>query len=108
MRLLSRSEEIILLAILKLGENAYGVQIRDQIFKDTGDTWSFGSIYMPLDKLTRKEFVSKIKGPPSPERGGKSKFYYKLTDEGIKALQEIQEAQKQMWSGIPDISKNIN
>ena len=54
MKLLSRSEEIILLTILKLGEEAYGVQIRDQIFKDTGDAWSFASIYTPLDKMTRK------------------------------------------------------
>ena len=103
MKLLSRSEEIILLVILKLGEQAYGVQIREQIYKDTGDAWSFASIYTPLDKLTRKEFVYKIKGNPSPERGGKSKFYYKVTDEGIKALKQIQEAQRQIWSGIPDI-----
>jgi len=104
MKLLSRSEEIILLTILKLGEEAYGVQIREQIFNDTGDTWSFASIYTPLDKMTRKEFVFKVKGDPSPERGGKSKFYYKVTEDGIKALQEIQEAQKQIWAGVPDIS----
>jgi len=103
MKLLSRAEEIILLTILKLGAKAYGVKIREQIFKDTGDTWSFASIYTPLDKLVRKEYAVKMKGDPSPERGGKSKYYYRVTDEGITALKDIQTAQNKIWSGIPDL-----
>lgn len=104
MRWISRYEEIILLTILKLGESAYGVSIRKQIHQDSGDLWSFASIYTPLDLLKRKGFVQKIKGEPSNERGGKSKYFYSLTDEGKKVLLEIKDTQKKFWLGIPEIS----
>ncbi|NOR14129.1 MAG: hypothetical protein GQ544_00330 [Candidatus Aminicenantes bacterium] len=104
MKLLSRAEEVILLTVLKLDDEAYGVNIREQILKDSGDLWSFASIYSPLDKLHRKGFVEKEKGTPLPERGGKSKYYYRLTKEGTLALLEIREAQEKFWSGIPKIA----
>lgn len=104
MKLLSRSEEIILLTILKLESNAYGVSIREQIFDDMGDRWSFASIYTPLDKLARKEYVRKIKGDPTAERGGKSKFFYEVTPEGKMALLEARKAHNQVWEGVPRIA----
>lgn len=104
MKMLSRAEEIILITILKLGENAYGVSIREQIFKDTGDYWSFGSIYTPLDKLVRKKYAKKEKGIPSPERGGKSKYFYRVTLEGKAALRDIRDAQDRLWSGLPGVA----
>ena len=104
MKLLSRSEEIILLTIIKLNENAYGVSIREQILKDTGDQWSFASIYQPLDKLVRKGYAKKIKGEPTAERGGKSKFYYEITPEGKKALLTIRRAHDRVWRGVPRIA----
>jgi len=103
MKLLSRAEEIILLTILKLDNYAYGVNIREQIYRDTGDKWSFASIYKPLDKLNRKHYVQKIKSDPLPERGGRSRFYYKVTFEGKQALIRLYEAQQKIWSGVPDI-----
>lgn len=103
MKLLSRAEEIILLSILKLDNYAYGVSIREQIHRDTGDEWSFASIYKPLDKLNRKRFVQKIKSDPLPERGGKSRFYYEVTQDGKRALTKLIEAQQKIWSGVPDI-----
>ena len=101
---LTRAEEMILVTILKLKDNAYGVSIREQIFQDTGEKWSFASIYQPLDKLARKEFVRKIKGEPTAERGGKSKFYYEVTPEGKKDLLEIRKAHDQVWNGVPRIA----
>jgi DNA-binding PadR family transcriptional regulator len=103
MRWISRYEEIILLTILKLGESAYGVSIRRQIHLDSGDLWSYASIYTPLDLLKRKGFVRKIKGEPSNERGGKRKYFYEVTDSGKKALLEIQDNQRKFWLGIPKI-----
>jgi PadR family transcriptional regulator PadR len=108
MKTLSRSEEIILLSILKLGGDAYGVSIRSQIWKDTGDKWSFASIYTPLDKLSKKGFVKKTKGDPLPERGGKSKFYYRVTPEGKKALIELYEKHQKVWSDISHIELEPN
>lgn len=104
MKTLSRSEESILLTILKLGEGAYGVSIREKIRKDTGQEWSFASIYTPLDKLRRKGFVRKTKGNPLPERGGKSRYFYEVTPSGIQSLVELRESQQKIWSGIPDIT----
>lgn len=101
MKLLSRSEEIILLTIIKLGDHAYGVRIRQQIADETGDTWSFASIYQPLDKLVRKRYVHRSKGKPGPERGARSRYYYRITKEGEKALLKIRRAQDRLWSGRP-------
>lgn len=98
---MTRSEEIILVMILKLKENAYGVSIRRQIFQDTGEKWSFASIYQPLDKFTRKDYVRKIKGEPTARRGGKSKFYYEVTEEGKKALLKIRNAHDSVWADVP-------
>ena len=61
MILLSRSEEIVLVAIWKLGDNAYGVTIREQVSRDTGHEWSFGAIYKPLKQLTHKHYAEKRK-----------------------------------------------
>jgi len=101
---MTRNEEIILLTILKLKGNAYGVSIRKQIYQDMGDRWSFSSIYQPLDILVRKKYVRRIKGNPTARRGGKSKFYYEVTLEGKRGLQKLKKAHEQVWSGILEIS----
>lgn len=103
MKLLSRAEEIVLLIVLKLKGNAYGVTIRERIKKETGTTWSFGSIYMPLNKLARKGFVKKNTGDPTSERGGRSKCLYEVTGEGMTALAAIRRVQENLWTDVPDL-----
>ena len=103
-KLMTRNEEIILLTILKLEGNAYGVSIRRQIHKDMGNKWSFASIYQPLDNLVRKKYVRRTKGDPTARRGGKSKFYYGVTREGLRELQKLKKAHEQIWTSIPEIS----
>ena len=102
MKLLSRSEEIILITILKLKDDAYGVAIRKKLHKATGTLWSFGSIYTALNTLTRKGYVRKSKGEPTAERGGRHKCLYAITSEGAKALREIKKIQESLWSDLPD------
>jgi PadR family transcriptional regulator PadR len=102
-KFMTRNEEIILLTILKLEGDAYGVSIRKQIYVDMGDKWSFASIYQPLDNLVRKNYVRRVKGDPTARRGGKSKFYYEVTLDGLKNLRKLKKAQEQVWSGIPEI-----
>ena len=75
MKFLSRQEEILLLAILKLKENAYGVTIRELVSESTQKYWSIGAIYDILDRLERKKLVKPIVGEPTAERGGKSSWY---------------------------------
>jgi PadR family transcriptional regulator PadR len=98
MILLSRSEEIVLLAIWKLKDNAYGVTIREQVSKDTGHEWSFGAIYKPLKKLLHRDFVKKTSSEPCAERGGRSKYMYSLTPSGEDALREIRKIYKAIWT----------
>ncbi len=101
MKLLSRAEEIILLAVLKLEGNAYGISIRELIRKSTGTEWSFASIYDPLNKLTRKGYVRKFRGDPLPERGGRHKCLYEITAEGKKALLKIYGIHERIWKDVP-------
>ncbi len=98
MILLSRSEEIVLLAIWKLKDNAYGVTIREQVSKDTGHDWSFGTIYKPLKQLVHKDYVEKTSSAPCAERGGRSKYMYTLTSRGKVALKTIRKIYKAVWT----------
>jgi DNA-binding PadR family transcriptional regulator len=101
MNLISRAEELVLLAIISLGDNAYGISILEFLQEKTGNAWSFAQIYDPLDKLTRKGYVKKRKGGSTPERGGRPKSFYKLTADGRGALVEIRKVQDAVWSSIP-------
>ena len=101
MKFLSRQEELLLLSILKLGENAYGVPIRQHVSEVTGKYWSIGAIYDVLDRLNRKGLVSTITGEPEKMRGGKSKRYYKMKKQGLKALEEVRDLQRKAWIDLP-------
>lgn len=103
MKLLSRSEEMVLLAVWFLQEDAYCVPIRDHLIKVTRKKWSFGSVYDPLDRLERKKLLESSLSEPTKERGGRSKRIYRLTKRGVKALLEIRGIQETMWAGVPSI-----
>ncbi len=101
MNLLSRSEEIVLLAIWKLQEEAYGVTIRSQVNESTGYKWSVGAVYAPLHRLVKKGLVRTLKGEPIPERGGRHKIYYEITPEGKRALQQTKRVHEAIWQDAP-------
>jgi len=101
MKLMSRGEEIILLAVWRLEGNAFGISIRDQVSEATGYEWTLGAVYVPLDKLTRKGLVAKSYSCPEARRGGRSKVLYHLTAGGREALREVREIQTALWKGIP-------
>jgi len=103
MKLLSRIEEIILLSIWKLGDDAYGITIRQEVVRATGKGWLLGAIYAPLSRLHKNGYVRTVIGPPTPERGGRSKIYYRLTSEGKRALAEIQKVNARLWQGVPKL-----
>jgi len=101
MKLLSRSEEMVLLAVWKLQGEAYCVPIRRDLNAATGKTWSFGSIYDPLERLERKGLLDSSLTEPIKERGGRSKRIYRLTRDGRRALLEIRRIQETMWASAP-------
>jgi PadR family transcriptional regulator PadR len=104
MKLLSRPEEIFLLAIWKLEDNAYAVTIRDQIKELTGKTWSFGAVFITLERLTNKKYLRSELSLPTKKRGGRSKRLYSLTHEGKEALIDIRKLQESIWANIPELS----
>jgi PadR family transcriptional regulator PadR len=101
MRLLTRMEEIILISIWRLKDNAYGITIREEVGQATGEEWALGAIYPFLSRLHRAGLVRTITGRATPERGGRHKIYYRLTDTGQEALAEVQEVHQRTWDGIP-------
>ncbi len=100
MPLLTRAEELILLAIWKLNEDAYCVSIRKKLSSITGDNWSLGSIYMPIERMVKNGLLTSYISDSTPERGGRHKRIYTLTKEGRKALVRIYAVNSEMWSDI--------
>jgi PadR family transcriptional regulator, regulatory protein PadR len=88
---LGQFEELVLLALLRLRENAYGVPIRREIVERTGRDVSVGALYTTLERLERKGYVSSRMGDPTPERGGRAKRYFRIEGSGIRALNETRE-----------------
>jgi PadR family transcriptional regulator PadR len=105
MKILSRLEEIVLLSIWRLQDNAYGITILDEVQKATEKTWLTGSIYASLGRLQRQGLVESIQGDPTPERGGRFKIFYRLTSEGQDALLAVQKINDSLWSQIPDLRR---
>jgi PadR family transcriptional regulator PadR len=108
MALLSRIEEILLLAIWKLRDEAYGIAIRRQVEKDTGITWLSEAIYAPLSRLKEKGYVETSAAAASSERGGRPRVYYCLTRSGLARLVSIQEVNRALWRGVPDLKHELD
>jgi PadR family transcriptional regulator PadR len=100
MKLLTRSEEMILLSILRLKENAYCVPIFDEIQRITQKKWTMGGIYIPLYRLEKNGYVESHLGQPTAARGGKSKRFYRITPKGLKSLETIKKIEKATWEGL--------
>ena len=102
----SRAEEILLLAILRLGDEAYGVSIAKEIRRRTGKVVKLGALWVSLDIAHQKGLVSKRIGEPSPQRGGRRKIFYRLTPEGYEALENAREFSRALWRGLPQSIKD--
>jgi len=101
MKILSRIEEIFLIAIWRLGENAYGITIREEVERATGTNWSLGATYAPLDRLRKNRYVTTLTSPPTNERGGRRKILYRLTPAGKAALAEARKINERTWGDVP-------
>jgi len=104
MKELSILEQAILTTILRIKDNAYGVTIRKKVEEVTGKKMIYGTLYNTLDQLLRKEYVIKTRSEPTTERGGRSRMYYHLTKDGIKALESSLSLQKSIWDGITNLA----
>jgi PadR family transcriptional regulator PadR len=97
---LGEFEQIVLLAILRLGDAAYAVSVREEILRCTGRNVSRGSVYITLDRLETKGFLRSRLADPTPERGGRAKRYYLLRPRAIEALKDSRRALVALWRGL--------
>ena len=97
MKFLSRQEELVLLTICSFNRKVTLKDIRDHLIKETGKDWSISSVYVPMDRLSEAGYLDTFFGEPTTKRGGKAKRYYKVTDSGIKSLQELRSLTDTMW-----------
>jgi DNA-binding PadR family transcriptional regulator len=93
-------EQIVLLAILRVGENAYGVPIRAEIAACTGRDPAPGALYTTLDRLEEKAMVTSRLGDPTPQRGGRAKRFFTVTAGGLAAVTQAQRSYQRLLKGL--------
>ncbi|HEY1895010.1 MAG TPA: helix-turn-helix transcriptional regulator [Terracidiphilus sp.] len=94
---------MILLAVIHLGDEAYGVPISRELEAHRGRDVSVGSVYAALERLEGKGLITSSLGDPTPERGGKAKRYFRVTREGLRQVHDTRRVLKQMWRTLPEL-----
>jgi len=103
MEFLTRMEEILLLTVHRLDPEAYGVTIRAAVEELLGKSVSVGAVYVPLDRLADRGYLETSYSDPTPERGGRRKKYFKLTQDGLKILGETKSLNDALWENVPNL-----
>lgn len=100
---LGEFEKLVMLAVLHLGDEAYGAAIIQELEERTGRTVSAGAVYVALRRLEKKVLVSSHLGKPSPKRGGRPKRFFSVNPEGVEALRRAQEDWTAMVRGLQEV-----
>jgi PadR family transcriptional regulator PadR len=101
--LLSSFELLVMLALIRLGDDAYGVPISREIEERSGRIVSLTTIYAALERLEGKGFVTSEMGEPTSERGGRAKRYFTITPKGIREVRDVKVTLMNMWKGLPNL-----
>ncbi len=102
-QLLGTFEQMVLLAILHIGDKAYGPLILEELNARPGRSVARGSLYITLDRLERKEMLRSTTGDPEPDRGGRPKRYVRVTKKGVAALRDLRESLTTLWAGLDTV-----
>ena len=102
-RLLTDFELMILLAVLRVGDQAYGVPIAREIESTAGRSVILAAVYAALDRLEARGLVASSIGDPTPERGGRAKRYFRVTGKGLRAVRETHRALTALWANVPEL-----
>jgi len=97
---LGEFEQFVLLAILRLGDHAYGVAIREEIRERTGREPAPGALYTTLDRLEDKGLIASRLGDPTPQRGGRAKRFFKVSEVGVEAVTRAQRSYRRLLEGL--------
>ena len=98
---LSNFELMVMLAIIRIGEDSYGVSISNEIEETTGGEVLLGSVYDALGRLEHKGLISSVIGEATPERGGRAKRHFRPTPKGLRVVRDTQRSLVKLWKGIP-------
>ena len=96
-------ELLVLLALIQLDEDAYGVPIARAIEASSGRPVAIGSLYLTLKRLEQKKLVSSERGEPTAERGGRAKTYFRVTAKGLRAANHARRTLTALWQGMPKL-----
>jgi len=94
---------MVILTLIQLGEDAYGVPISRELEKSRGRSVSVGSVYAALERLEQKGLVASSLGDPTPERGGKAKRYFRVTKEGLRQVHRPRQVLTRLWRQLPEL-----
>jgi PadR family transcriptional regulator PadR len=98
---LGQHELVVMLAVMRLGRQAYGVPIAAEIAEKTGREMLQGSVYAVLERLEAKGLVASRMGEATAQRGGRAKRYFEVSAEGVQQVREAQRALEALWKGLP-------
>jgi PadR family transcriptional regulator, regulatory protein PadR len=104
---LGEFELLVMLTIIRLGEEAYGVPISQEIEQQTGRSVAFGTVYSTLERLQRKGFVCSSLGDATPERGGRAKRYFRATATGLRTVRETKQSLTRLWRGLRELEGEL-
>jgi PadR family transcriptional regulator, regulatory protein PadR len=104
---LGEFELMILLTIMRLGDDVYGVPLSKELSALRGRDVALGSVYAALDRLELKGLVASSLGEPTPERGGRAKRYFRVTKQGLRAVQETRRVLSKLWKTLPSAGKDL-
>ena len=102
-RYLGEFELMLLLAVIQLGEEAYGVPISCELERHGKRNVALGSVYAALERLEIKGLVDSTLGDPTPERGGKAKRFFRITQQGLRQVQDTRRILTSLWQAIPNL-----
>lgn len=98
-------ELMILLSVLRLEDEAYGVPIAQELESTGGRSVVLSAVYAALDRLEANGLVSSTLGDPTPARGGRAKRFFRVTAAGLKAVKQARRALTQLWTGVPQLER---
>jgi PadR family transcriptional regulator, regulatory protein PadR len=102
---LGEFELMVMLALIRLSENAYGVPISREIEASSGREVALGSVYAALERLQQQGFVSSRLGEPTAERGGRAKRYFRVTANGLHEVRKTRQTLISLWQGLPELER---
>ena len=93
-------QQLVLLAVLRLGEDSWGARIQEELEQTAGRRVTISTVYVTLDRLEARGLVRSWLGASTPVRGGKARRFYEVTPAGGRALRESREIHERMWAGL--------